>query len=136
MQFPLEPHTAEDERKALAWLETSLRVSPFQEDLVRLRMLKVMLAQPRLPHPESLTAKQLEAMWRGVANWDHVHDALRSAYRVLYDDLTKPKTKTVWDVEVSGLPKQRSERQEHIFVIREFGDKHEIMVTPRQVPAD
>lgn len=102
-RVPVKP-SAEDEKRALEWLENAECVCyPDEDDLKHRATLKAMLAEPRMPHPDSLTPKQLNAMGRAATLRTSV-DGMRAAYRLLYDEVIAPpapKTREVdvWHVE-------------------------------------
>lgn len=78
------------------------RAGPWTEILIKAQALTV-LVETTMPHPDSLDEKTLFAMW-DAQNWPHditKCDAMRAAYKALYDRLTRPKTKMLgaWYVE-------------------------------------
>lgn len=69
------------------------------------RVIERMAARPWLPHPDSLTDRQCFIMVDAMMFHSSRVEAMKQAYRALYDDLTAPKTKEVevWRVSFSTL---------------------------------
>lgn len=98
--------TSAEEKIALAWLDdmsiTESRLDIYPDECrAAARTLKAMLARPVMPESPALVA--LHAMADACAVY--VHDpipVMHNIYRALYAHLSKPKTKTEWQVTGSG----------------------------------
>lgn len=132
-QFAVTDQVARD------WFEGFIANSAVhQHERANVERLRAMLSRAFLPEEPDAGLVERTGHRMDVAGYRSASPAaIREVIRILRAELTAPKTKTVWDVTVFGLPTQRSEREEHVLdVIREFGANHEIRIAPVEVPAD
>lgn len=86
-----------------AWLEEvegSFEYTDVQDREYR-ALVKDLLKRPTLPHPDDLTYDLLERM--EIAAGRSKQMSMYEAYKVVYDEYTKPKTKMIekWHLELS-----------------------------------